>query len=108
MLTSMILHHDNAPAHRATTTQGTIAGLGFGVLEHPPYSPDLAPCDFFLFPLVKSVLRGRHFSDVNELSVAIQHAISEIPTESFKESFVSWVDRSNKCISCQGEYFEKE
>jgi hypothetical protein len=37
------------------------------VLEHPPYSPDLAPCDFFLFPKVKSVLKGTRFASVTEV-----------------------------------------
>lgn len=48
-----ILHQDNAPAHRAIATQETIAQLGIEIMPHPPYSPDLAPCDFYLFPQVK-------------------------------------------------------
>ena len=45
-----ILHHDNAPAHRADTTNEFLVKHNIPSLPHPPYSPDLAPCDFFLFP----------------------------------------------------------
>jgi hypothetical protein len=47
---SWILHHDNAPAHNALSVKTFLAKHKIPVLEHPPYSPDLAPCDFFLFP----------------------------------------------------------
>jgi histone-lysine N-methyltransferase SETMAR len=42
--------HDNAPARRALATQNKLADLGFHYLDHPPYSPDLAPSDYYLFP----------------------------------------------------------
>jgi len=45
--------HDNAPAHRALATQKELAYLGFQCLDHPPYSPDLAPSDYHLFPGLK-------------------------------------------------------
>jgi len=41
--------HDNAPAHRALATQKKLVYLGFQCLEHPPYSPDLAPSDYHMF-----------------------------------------------------------
>ena len=56
-----ILHQDNAPAHRAIATQETIAQLGIEIMPHPPYSPDLAPCDFYLFPQVKKKFVGAIF-----------------------------------------------
>ena len=46
--------HDNAPAHRALATQKKMAYLGFQCLDHPPYSPDLAPSAYHLFPGLKS------------------------------------------------------
>ena len=55
--------HDNTPAHRALATQKKLAYLGFQCLDHPPYSPDLAPSDYHLFPgLKKKQLNGGHFS----------------------------------------------
>ena len=50
----IILHQDNAPARRAESTQIEINLLGFEIFEHPPYSPDLAPMDFRVFPELKS------------------------------------------------------
>jgi len=49
----VLLLHDNAPAHRALATQKKLAYLGFNCLDHPPYSPDLAPSDYHLFPGLK-------------------------------------------------------
>jgi len=54
--------HDNPPAHRALATQKKLAYLGFQFLDHPPYSPDLAPSDCHLFPGLKKQLKCRHFS----------------------------------------------
>jgi histone-lysine N-methyltransferase SETMAR len=51
---SWILHHDNAPAHNALSVKTFLAMHKIPVLEHPSYSPDLAPCDFLLFPKIKS------------------------------------------------------
>jgi hypothetical protein len=54
--------HYNAPAHRALATQKKLAYLGFQFIDHPPYSPDLAPSDYHLFPGLKKQLKGRQFS----------------------------------------------
>ena len=48
-----ILHHDNARPHTSRKTQYALEQLEFPTLPHPPYSPDLAPSDFFLFPPLK-------------------------------------------------------
>jgi len=56
-----VLHHDNAPAHTALSIREFLAKENIPVLPHPPYSPDLAPCVFYLFPELKSELKGRHF-----------------------------------------------
>jgi len=64
--------HDNAPAHRALATQKKLAYLGFQYLDHPPYSPDLAPSDYHLFPGLKKQLKGRHFSSDAEVIAAAQ------------------------------------
>ena len=56
MLQTAILHHDNAPPHRAAQTTEKIKRLGFALLDHPLLTR-LAPCDIFPFPLIKRVLR---------------------------------------------------
>jgi len=63
--------HDNAPAHRTFATQKKLAYLGFQCLDHPPYSPDLAPSDYHLFPELKKRLIGHHFpSDAEVIAAA--------------------------------------
>jgi hypothetical protein len=49
------------------------------VLEHPPYSPDLAPSDFFLFPKIKEILKGRHFDDTDDITSNMTAALKDIP-----------------------------
>ena len=60
---SWLLHDDNAPAYNASGIREFLAKNNISVLEQPPYSPDLAPCDFFLFPKLKEVIKGTHFQD---------------------------------------------
>ncbi|UYV74723.1 ABCA3 [Cordylochernes scorpioides] len=69
------LLHDNAPAHRAIIVQDYLAKHSVSVLPHPPYSPDIAPCDFFFFPKLKMMLKGRHFSSSSEV---IENATVEL------------------------------
>ena len=60
-------HHDNAPAHSALRTREFLAKHSITVLPHPPYSPDLAPCDFFMFLMLKRSLKGRRFETISEI-----------------------------------------
>ena len=55
------LLHDNAPAHKSATVQEYLKESGLDVLDHPPYSPDLSPCDFWLFQRLKEMLAGHRF-----------------------------------------------
>ena len=93
LLHTMLFHHDNTPSHRASTTQETINRRSIEVLGHPPYSPDLASCDFFLFPTLKKILRGGQFDDVVDLQRAVQSAIASLGPSAYKNCFYSWVKR---------------
>jgi histone-lysine N-methyltransferase SETMAR len=69
--TGVPLLHDNAPVHMSAKSEAVIRQCGFQQLNHPPYSPDLAPSDYFLFRVTKTFLRGKQFSsdeDVKEKS----------------------------------------
>jgi len=57
------------------------------VLEHPAYSPDLAPNDFFLFPKIKEILKARHFDDIDDIRSNITAAPKAIPQNQFKHCF---------------------
>jgi len=56
---SWVLHHDNAPAHMSLLVRDFLAKTSTATMPQPPYSPDLAPCDFFLFPKLKNSMKGR-------------------------------------------------
>ena len=60
-LRGLCLIHDNAPVHKCVLIQDLFKEENVVQLSHPPYSPDLSPCDFFLFPLLKKTLSGRHY-----------------------------------------------
>ncbi|XP_027233874.2 uncharacterized protein [Penaeus vannamei] len=105
---SWLLHHDNAPAHSALSIRQFLAEKSIAVLEQPPYSPDLAPCDFFLFPKLKGVIKGTRFEDVDDIKKAVTTELRRIPEESFQECMQAWQRRMRKCIRLQGDYFEGE
>ena len=65
------LLHDNAPAHKSTTVQEYLKESGLDVLDHPPYSPDLSPCDFWLFPRLKQMLTGHRFESCCGIGKAV-------------------------------------
>jgi len=62
-----ILHQDNAPAHIALSVKKFLAEKQIPTLDHPPYSPNLTPCDFSLFPKIKAVLKGTRFDSVQQV-----------------------------------------
>ena len=76
---SWILQHDNAPAHTALSVRELLATKQITVLEHPAYSPDLAPNDFFVFLKVKEILNGRHFDDIDDIRSNTMVALMAIP-----------------------------
>ena len=64
---SCVLHHDNTPAHSSFLVHNFLAKNEATVVPQPPYSPGLAPADFFLFPMLKSTLKGRCFDTFDEI-----------------------------------------
>jgi len=102
----VMLHHDNAAPHKAAVVTEYLREERVKLLPHPPYSPDLAPCDFYLFPKIKKELGGRSFDNVENLSRAIQAIVENVPKEEYYKSFDSWRNRLKKCIEVEGEYFE--
>ena len=76
------------------------------VLNHPPYSPDLSPCDFFLFLWLKKMLSGNKYTSRNSLCSAIYQCLQQIPKEDYLSAFRDWVKRLQKSVSVKGEYFD--
>ena len=101
-----LLHHDNAPAHSALTIRQFLTSKQVTTLDHPPYSPDLAPSDFFLFPKLKSVLKGNRFENIDDIKDETTTFLKNIKEVDFSACFDAWKTRMQKCIDQQGDYFE--
>jgi len=76
------------------------------VLEHPPYSLDLAPNYFFWFQKIKEILKGRHFDDIDDIRSNTMAALKAIPQNQFQNCFEGRTRCWHQCIASQGEYFE--
>lgn len=101
-----VLHHDNAPVHSALLIRNFCTKNGMTVIPQPPYSPDLAPADFFLFPKLKRPLKGQRFDSIERIKEKSLEELNSIHQEQFSGSFQQWKRRWEKCVRCQGEYFE--
>ena len=103
MVTKRVLFfHGNDPAHRALATQKKLVYQGFQRLDHTPFSPDLAPSDYHLFPGLKKQLKGRHFSSDGEVTACLTHNLLN-----FFLSGLQKLDQwAKKCIELCGEYVE--
>ena len=99
-------HWDNAPVHTAATVKNWLAARGVQMLEHPPYSPDLAPADFFLFPKLKMELAGRHLSK-DDFKTTWDGVSRTVAAEDFAAAFRRWYERCQKCVDIGGGYVEK-
>jgi histone-lysine N-methyltransferase SETMAR len=103
----LLLHHDNAPAHTARETRQFLEQQRVKEVGHPPYSPDLAPCDFFVFPKVKRHLKGTRFESPEHAVQVFDWHLKDIPASDWASCFQKWFKRMEKCIEAAGEYFEK-
>ncbi|XP_048253205.1 histone-lysine N-methyltransferase SETMAR-like [Haliotis rufescens] len=104
----VLLQHDNARVHTCRLAVAAVKRNGFKVLPHPPYSPDLAPSDYFLFPNFKKELRGRHFRSDDELTTAVEGWLHEQPHGFYHNGLLALTHRWTKCIDLNGDYVEKE
>ena len=76
--------------------------MGIKTVPHPPYSPDLAPCDFWLFPK----LIGCRYEKIEQLKDVVTKVIDTLTQEDFHGAFQKLLERYNKCIEAGGDYFE--
>ncbi|CAK9827582.1 Mariner Mos1 transposase [Anthophora retusa] len=102
---SWILRHDNAPSHTSILVREFLAKNSTNVIEQAPYSSDMAPCDFFLFPKLKLPLRGRRFESIEAIKENSQE-LKALPSSAFKKCFEDWEKRWRMCIASDGAYFE--
>ena len=95
-------HQDNAPVHNSILVTDYLTKMGIKTVPHPPYSPDLAPCDFCLFPK----LTGCRYETTEEMKEAVTKAIDTLTQENFHGAFQKLLEWYNKCIAAGGDYFK--
>ncbi|UYV80715.1 hypothetical protein LAZ67_19001522 [Cordylochernes scorpioides] len=93
-----LLHHDNAPAHTSLLVRDLLAKNNTLMMPQPPYSPDLAPCDFLLFPKLKRPMKGRRYATLDEIKTASKEELKNILKNAFLKCFEDWKNRWHNCI----------
>jgi Transposase. len=74
-----VLHHDDAPCHTAISINECLTSKNIPVAPQPPYSPDLSPCDFFIFPNLKNHLKGTYFGTDKNIETGVTDQLKAIP-----------------------------
>ena len=95
-------HQDNVPVHNSILVTDYLAKMGISTVPKPPSSPDLAPCDFWLFPK----LRGYRYETIEEMKEAVTKVIDTLAQEDFDGAFQKLLERYNKRIAARGDYFK--
>ena len=93
---------DNAPVHNSILVTHYLTKMGIKTVPHRPYSPDLAPCDFWLF----LKLRGCRYETIEEMKEAVTTVMDTLTKEDFHEAFEKLLEQYNKCIAAGGDCFE--
>lgn len=103
-----ILHMDNSRIHNGSKTSEFLSDHRLKRVDHPAYSPDLSPCDFWLFGRIKQLLEEKKLESPEELISEIQSLFNEVTFEELQSVFQEWIERLNWVISNNGEYYIKQ
>ena len=95
-------HRDNAPVHNSILVTDYLTKIATKTVPPPPYSPDLAPCDFWLFPKP----RGCRYEIIEEVKEVVMKVIDKPTEEDFHGAFQKLLERYNICITTWGDYFK--
>ena len=102
-----MFHHDNAPALSSMKAMAKLKSSGYQLLPHPPYSPYLAPSDYYLFPKLKRWLQGKRFYTNEEVILETEAYFAQFDKSYFFKGIKILEDLWKKCISLQGDYIEE-
>ena len=103
----VLLHQDNAPAHKSLVAMSPVHDCGFELIDHIPYSPDLAPSDYFLFPNLKKHLAGRRYESDDDVISAVEDFFEGQEENFYATGIRALQHRWKKCVDRRGDYVEK-
>ena len=106
----ILFHYDNAPAHTSKLCRNVLNALQevhWEILRYPPYSPDLAPSDFFLFPKLKEAIKGTRHDSKDAAKKAAVEWLSAQSLDYFREGLGRWQHHMEKCFHLEGDSVEK-
>ena len=101
-------HQDNAPVHNSILVTDYLTKMGIKTVPLPPYSPDFASCDFWLFPKLKEKLRGCLYETIEEMKEAVTKVIDTLTQKDFHGAFQKLLEWYDSCIAAGGNYFEED
>ena len=102
------MHHDNGRPHTAAQTVHTINNLGWKLLPHPLYSPDLAPLDFHRFGPLKEFTRGIKFERDEKVKSVVTDWLRHQSKDFYAEGIQKLMHRWEKCVKLMRDYLEKK
>jgi transposase len=105
-LKGIFIHLDNARPHNSNDSNRVLEATKARRVRHPPYSPDIAPSDFFLFGALKGKLSGLAFTSDDELLSAITEKFAEFSEEDLTRVYDHWRERLQWVIKHEGEYYQ--
>ena len=104
----VLLQQDNTRVHTCKVAMDAVERNGYELIPHPAYSLDLAPSDFFLFPNLKKDIHGLHFQSDEEVVTAVEEWVNGKDPDFFSSGLMALENRWSKCITLEGNYFEKD
>ena len=101
---NVLYHHDNAPSLKAMVK---LDQLWFELVAHPPYSPDLTPSNYYLFPNLKRWLQGKRFTSNEEVIAETEAYFEGLDVSYYRKGIEMLENRYTKCIALEGNYVEE-
>jgi histone-lysine N-methyltransferase SETMAR len=99
-----MIHLDNCSVHPSRASTEWLEEHGMRRMPQPPYSPDLAPCDFYLFPTMKEKLERTQVADEDQFFESLEAILRGIDQEELNRVFQAWVERVRKVSEGNGDY----
>ena len=100
----VVFHHDNARPHVSLLVRNKLLSFDWDVLPHPPYSPDIAPSDYYLFLSLKNSVRGKNFNSKNDIKMYLDQYFADKPEKFWEEGIMRLPERWRKVIEQKGSY----